>query len=153
MPNENMTRAQLAAMLSRVLNLSAPGMVPEFSDVSADAWYADCVGAITARGFMAGKGSGTFDPNGIVTSQELFCVLSTISEWCSITGKRNAEESFSAYQWMDFYNYPEWAQVSARNMEALGLNVDRENPSASVTRGTAAGMLCQLMETLGMFWF
>lgn len=153
MPNENMTRAQLAAMLSRVLNLSAPGMVPEFSDVPADAWYADCVGAVTARGFMTGKGSGTFDPNGIVTSQELFCVLSTISEWCSMTGKRNAEESFTAYQWMDFYSYPEWAQVSARNMEALGLNVDRENPSASVTRGTAAGMLGQLMETLGMFWF
>lgn len=46
-----------------------------FTDVPADAWYAEAVNALAEGGLVQGVGDGKFDPNGEVTYGELATVL------------------------------------------------------------------------------
>lgn len=151
-PEENLTRAQLAVMLAAALNLSPSEGAPLFTDVAPDAWYADAVSAMTARGFMSGTGNGAFSPDATLTNQELYTVYSAVAAWASMEGYEWAQKEVSAVQWLDFYYYPEWAQGPARNLRELGLAVDEENPGAVVTRGEAAGLLCTLLENIHILW-
>ena len=152
LPEHTLTRAQLSAMLAAAFQLpAAEGRT--FSDVSPDAWYAEAVSAMTARGFLAGTDQGTFEPDRPVTNQELYTVLSAIAAWSSMKGYEVSQTSVTAPQWLEFYNYPEWAQIYARNLDALGVSVDKENPAAPVTRAQTAQALYELMDAIGMFWY
>ncbi len=151
-PELELTRAQLAVMLAAALKLSPGEGAPTFTDVAPDAWYAGAVSAMTARGFMAGTGGGTFSPGATLTNQELYTVYSAVAAWASMEGYEWSGKDVSAVQWLDFYNYPEWAQGPARNLRELGLSVDAENPGTVVTRGEAAGLLCTLLENIHILW-
>ena len=149
-PEAPMTRGELATMLTSALNL--PAGKQTFSDVPENAWYANAVSAIAARGFMKGDGTGAFHPEATLTNQELYTVLSAVAAWASMDGYEWAQKDVSAVQWVEFYAYPEWAQGPARNLDKLGLTVDRENPNIPVTRGDTAGLLCTMLENLHILW-
>lgn len=151
-PEQNLTRAQLCVMLAAALNLPAGDTAPAFSDVAPGAWYADAVSAMASKGFVAGTDLGTFRPDDTLTNQELVTILSAVAAWCNMEGYELAQTNIPASQWLEFHAYPEWAQTAARNLTELGVDVDLENPGATVTRGSAAGMLCQLMERMHMLW-
>ena len=57
-PDRNVTRAQMAAFLSRAYSLPE-GPDPEFLDVPDDAWYASDVAKLAASGITVGCGDGT----------------------------------------------------------------------------------------------
>ena len=57
-PDRNVTRAQMAAFLSRAYDLP-PGTDPDFSDVPDDAWYAADVASLAASGITVGCGDST----------------------------------------------------------------------------------------------
>ena len=57
-PDDPVTRAQMAVFLSRAYKL-AEGPDPDFSDVSAGAWYASDVARLAASGITKGCGDGT----------------------------------------------------------------------------------------------
>ncbi len=74
-PNTPMTRAEMAALLTRGLDLpSAP--TSEFSDVPADAWYGDAVSRLAAAGITRGCAPGLFCPGSVVTRAEMALFLS-----------------------------------------------------------------------------
>ena len=56
-PHGSVTRAQMAAFLSRAYNL-ADGPDPGFADVAADAWYAADVARLAGSGITRGCGDG-----------------------------------------------------------------------------------------------
>ena len=153
LPDNVMTRAELAAVLTAAFQLPESRSSLSFSDVSPDAWYAGAVSAMTARGFLTGTGEGRFEPDRPLTNQELYTVLSALSQWASMEAVEAAREPYTAYQWLDYYQYPEWAQEHTRNLYSLGVEVDRETPNAYVTRGQCAQTLYELMEAMGMFWY
>ena len=64
-PHDNVTRAQMAAFLSRAFKLP-DGPDPGFADVPATAWYAADVAKLAASGMTGGCGDGT----GFCPSQE-----------------------------------------------------------------------------------
>ena len=67
-PESSVTRAQLAAMLSRTFGLSGSG-TGGFSDVNETDWFAPYVSAAAEYGFMTGS-DGMFRPNDVITRQE-----------------------------------------------------------------------------------
>lgn len=80
--DENMTRAQAARIIALVFELDldhAPAN-PTFSDVGTNHWAYDAVEAAVEAGFINGRGDGTFDPNGLVTHQELAVMLALAYE-------------------------------------------------------------------------
>lgn len=149
-PGRTMTRAEFASMLYTSLNL--PESVGNFSDVDPHTWYAGAVNAVAARGFMSGTGNGTFSPDAPLTNQEFYTVCSAVAAWANLDGYEWSQKDVSAVQWAEFYAYPEWAQTPARNLDKLGVEVDREDPTAPVTRGDAAGLLCTLFENIHILW-
>lgn len=149
-PGRTMTRAELASLLCTALNLPESGGT--FSDVDPQAWYAGAVNAVAARGFMSGTGNGTFSPDAPLTNQEFYTVCSAVAAWANLDGYEWSQKDVSAVQWAEFYAYPEWAQGPARNLDKLGVEVDREDPTAPVTRGDAAGVLCTLFENIHILW-
>ena len=65
-PNGSCTRAQSVTFLYRALG-TAPTTVNGFTDVAADAFYADAVAWAVESGITLGTGDGTFSPNATCT--------------------------------------------------------------------------------------
>ena len=141
---------EFASMVASALNLRAPSQ-SYFSDVPEDAWYADGVNAMAAKGFFAGDGS-TFRPEDTITYEEMVTVLSSVAAWASLDGYELAQKNLSAGEWGNYYQFSEWAQTSARNLDALGALVGDQQPGDAGTRETAAGLLCALMEATHLIW-
>ena len=73
-PDSEMTRAEAAAVFVNLLGLQDTAGAQAFSDIPADAWYADAIAKASAAGIMSGVGGGMADPNGTVT-REMFFVM------------------------------------------------------------------------------
>ena len=83
-PNRNMTRAEMAAFLSRAFNLP-DGPDAGFSDVPDDAWYAADVARLKVSGITVGCGDGTiFCPSRITTRAEMATFLKRAIDYGSI---------------------------------------------------------------------
>ena len=75
-PDGYVTRAQMAAFLSKALDLSIqPCKSEPFSDVSTDAWYCPYVQAIKNANLTTGYPDGTYRPDGYVTRAEMAVFL------------------------------------------------------------------------------
>ena len=78
-PNGSITRAEAAAMLSRLLNIEAIGSAakPQFTDTDSS-WYNKAINAVVFRGIMKGYPDGRFRPNAPITRAEFTQMISTI---------------------------------------------------------------------------
>jgi ketosteroid isomerase-like protein len=76
-PDENLTRAEFAAMLMRVLDPPDTRTCAPFPDVPRGAWYAEVVQRACRSGFMQGDPEGTFRPNHFMTRTEAIAALVT----------------------------------------------------------------------------
>ena len=75
-PDDSVTRAQMAVVLSRAYGLP-DGPDPAFSDIPAGAWYATGVAGLAVSGVTQGCGDGTvFCPDDSVTRAQMAVVLS-----------------------------------------------------------------------------
>lgn len=73
-PNGQLTCAQLATILSRLLKLSAAPNAG-FSDNTADAWYFDSINRCAAAGILKGNGDGTVTPSAPITRERAMVML------------------------------------------------------------------------------
>ena len=73
-PNDNMTRAQAARMFYNLLLVKDVPVTTTFTDVPADAWYAEAVNTLASLGIIAGIGNNQFAPNRTITRAE-FAVI------------------------------------------------------------------------------
>ncbi|MEW6540762.1 MAG: S-layer homology domain-containing protein [Bacillota bacterium] len=75
-PNQNVTRAQFAALLIRTLGITEQAAKGgRFTDVAAQAWYAGAVETAAAAGLVGGYPDGGFAPNANITRQELAAMV------------------------------------------------------------------------------
>ena len=73
-PSQNMTRAEAAQMFYALLLDKNVAHTVSFSDVPADAWYAEAVNTLASLGMINGYPDGTFRPDAPITRAE-FCVI------------------------------------------------------------------------------
>ncbi|MBM7703999.1 C40 family peptidase [Metabacillus iocasae] len=74
-PNESITRAEVAALLAKSLNLSMSNRKQTFKDVSSSHWAVGAINALRSKGIMSGDQSGNFRPNERLTRAQLSKVL------------------------------------------------------------------------------
>lgn len=86
-PGDRVTRAQMAAFLSRALDLRATSGI-RFSDVPAAYTFAGDIDRLATAGITLGRGDGTFDPNGTVTRGQMAAFLSRGLELTATSGVR-----------------------------------------------------------------
>lgn len=137
-PNGNITRAEAAAMLARLLNIEAIGSSakPNFKDTKS-AWYNKAINAVVARGIMKGYPDGRFRPNAPITRAEFTQMISTIDNkpygiapFVDVKGHWAERAIGSEYQAKRITGYPD------------GLF----RPDANITRAEAAVILNKIFE-------
>ncbi|MFR9296091.1 MAG: S-layer homology domain-containing protein [Aedoeadaptatus pacaensis] len=72
-PQGAMTRAEVATIMTRILNLKVENA--RFNDVTSGAWYNGYVGAVQAAGISSGYPDGTFGGERTVTRAELVVIV------------------------------------------------------------------------------
>ncbi|MBB6733192.1 S-layer homology domain-containing protein [Cohnella zeiphila] len=82
-PNVAFTRAQVAAILSRVADLQTTGTAPSFPDVKAKHWASAAISKVAASGLMVGMPDGTFKPDQKISRAELAAI---IARWKKLEG-------------------------------------------------------------------
>ena len=124
-PDAPVTRAEASAMICRLMGFEMSG-VSEFSDVPADEWYSDPIGAISEIGMVNGYDDGTFRPDNNITYHEMlklaYCLL----------GQPNT--------WYD-------SVVSMAVAEGLTNELNSFVDNAAVTRGDMCILLSKLLDT------
>ena len=124
----------------------------QFSDVDSNSWYAWAIAVVDKMGFLTGYEDGTFGPDDPLTYEQLVTALSAAAAWASMDGYALAQGVLNAGQELAYQDWAEWARIPARNLAQLGALPEGLTPTALVDRGTAAGMLCRLMESIGLIW-
>ena len=77
-PERNVTRAEFSKMIASVLKIS--GGNSQFSDVTADAWYAPYINALADSGIVKGS-DGKFMPDMPITRQDAAVILKRAMEY------------------------------------------------------------------------
>lgn len=140
-PQQQLTRAQFAAMLVRALHLEADHNTAVFRDVDSTAWYASAVAAASQHGLVNGKGNGMFAPNEVVTRQEMAAMLLRAYGGNETAAKASApkdQEQISA-----------WAVEMVEEALSLGLMKGRTDgsfaPKGATTRAESAQAILNLL--------
>ncbi|NIK69490.1 Ig-like domain-containing protein [Paenibacillus sp. BK720] len=74
-PSQKLTRAELAAIIARLLNGGSTTLKAEFKDVPSTQWASGYIRIVTDSGIFKGFADGTFRPNQPVTREELATVM------------------------------------------------------------------------------
>ena len=90
-PDELVTRAQMAALVVRTLNIenAESNKVQKFNDVAADNWASGWIATATDRGILNGTGNGNFDPDLNVTymqAAKMLVCAAGYEDWASRNG-------------------------------------------------------------------
>lgn len=74
MPNQNLTRAQMATVITRAFGAADKGDLSGFADVKSSDWFSDSLAKAYQMGVIKGS-NGTMSPNSAITRQEVFVIL------------------------------------------------------------------------------
>ena len=144
-PDEQMTRAQFASILSGGFPTSAVREPGTFSDVPADHWAAGAISSAYAKGFLSGYDDGTFGPEKPITRME---VLLSLTSGLGIDTSGANSEALSAFA--DRGEIPDWATaaIAAATDSQLVVNypnVTQLNPNRNATRAEIAAIAYQAL--------
>lgn len=142
-PNGQLTCAQLATILARLLKLPA-AKDAGFIDNPADAWYYDAINRCAAAGILKGNGDGTVTPEAPITRERAMVMLARA---LGIEPLRNP----------DLTRYTDAAQVSAYAqgyVAALieagivgGVTADELAPQDNINRASTVTILDRAIST------
>ncbi|MEK3883507.1 S-layer homology domain-containing protein [Paenibacillus sp. PL2-23] len=142
-PEDEVTRAEFAAMLVRALGIKPSAAEALFGDVPADSWFAGAAAQVQAYGLMEGYEDGVFHPEATMTRQQAMVILGRA---LALTGLHvDADDSSSALlPFADRSQLAAWAEQAAATAIAAGV-VQGYNgkllPGEAVSRAEAAVML------------
>lgn len=78
MPDDNITRAQMAAIIVRAFGASVEADISVYPDVSADKWYYSEFAKAVSMGAFSGTDDGKLNPDSFITFQECFTVVKRV---------------------------------------------------------------------------
>ncbi len=146
-PKAALTRAQLAAILSRAMKTGAGdvSVLDNFTDADKNAWYAGAMAKAVELNILYGDGDSIY-PDRPVTRQELFAILVRAF---AVTG--GDESTLASYN--DAGNISSWAKAAISAMIAQGYASGYEDktlrPTQQVTREEFAQLLYRMQEFYG----
>lgn len=148
-PNANLTRGMLVQILYN-LEGKPKGTAANFSDVQADAWYAEAVGWAASNKVVTGYADGTFRPNAAVTREQAAAILYRYAQSKGIdvsVGENTNILSYVDVQQASEYAIPalQWA-VGAGVLN--GKNGGRLAPTGTAARAEIAAIMQRWCENI-----
>ncbi|MBR7141978.1 MAG: S-layer homology domain-containing protein [Clostridia bacterium] len=149
-PDEILTRAMMMQVMYNLEGKPAVTTSAGFTDVPADASYADAVNWAASINLTAGKSDVLFDPNGVVTRQEIACFLYRYAQYKGV----NVSVKGSLANYTDGDTTASWAKTAMEwalgNTLFSGYPDGSLKPTNSATRVEVAQVaMCYCQNILG----
>ena len=148
-PNETMTRAEFAAIITRGLGLPEV-TTTAFNDVPASAWYFRAVGTAFFYEIVNGVTPTTFNPHGTITRQEAAVMVARAARLAGMHTEFSTAETINILAMFgDYRTAANWAWGSLAFCYLEGILDDYEfyiQPHIAITRGEIAEMLYRLLD-------
>ncbi len=144
-PKANITRAEMAAVLVRLLGASEPCDLSAYTDVDPDAWYCRELSCAVNAGIFGGVSATSMQPNAPITREQAIVVLSRAFGITDLS--REAYKEFT-----DSGKVSSWARDAMSAMKKQGLANGYEDgsfhPQSSITRAEVAQLLFNLFDCI-----
>ncbi|MBA9087186.1 putative phosphodiesterase [Fontibacillus solani] len=145
-PKGEVTRAEFAVMLARMLNMQGNGATLEFTDnASIGAWAKEGIAQAVQAGIVNGYGDGSFRPNARISRTEM---VTMIANALGIVDNAKARTAFA-----DDAEIPAWAKSAvAATVESgivQGVSGNKFAPKQTATRAEAAVILLKALAFVG----
>ena len=140
--SENLTRAQMAAIVTRAFGTNGKADISSFGDVNTGDWFYDAMASSVLMGAFQGDGVN-LNPNANITRQEAFTVLARLFTLSG--GDQSVLNSYT-----DGAQVADWAKDSMASMVAAGYvkgSDNKLNPTSSITRAEFAQVMDNLVKT------
>ncbi len=139
-PEGKLTRAHIAAIVTRAFGATYEADMSAYTDVPADAWYYQPIARAVGMGIMANR--GMIKPNEEITRQEAFLILASALNLCGDEGNLSALDNFSDKAEISEYAKAQIADMAARGY-VKGKNGKME-PNSKLTRAEFAALFSQI---------
>ena len=140
-PNANVTRAEMAAILSRIINGKAASETFSFTDVPA--WASDAIRLVAGLGIMSGSPNGDFRSDKPITRAEMATILSRLLPYAAVDN----ETASASAGFTDTAGH--WAEALIRQAQAAGFMkgfVDGSfKPNQALSRAETVAILNKLI--------
>jgi S-layer homology domain len=149
-PDQSVTRAQIANIVSRTFDLTTDQKSLQFSDVEGGYWARESIDEVVKGGFMTGFPNNTFSPNAPVTRAQ---ALTTLVTGLGLQPPTNKQAALSRYT--DATKIPTWATdkvaaATAGNLVVNYPNLQQLNPDQPTTRAELSAMIYQALAKEGV---
>ena len=145
LPDVNITRAEVTALLNK---LDLPPVTQEtgtFSDVPEGEWYYEAIHNAVKSGLVSGYKDHTFQPQKSISRFEAISIVSRMAD--------SEESSNIRLPYNDSVIIPAWVDVAVKNLYAAGIinTYDGNNISGNtpITRAEMVRMLDKMMRIYG----
>ncbi|PFF37605.1 S-layer protein [Bacillus cereus] len=143
-PEKEITRAEAATMMAKILNLPIDkDAKPSYTD-SQDHWATSIIAAVEKAGVVKGKGGGKFDPDGKIDRVSMAAMLVPAFKLdTKVTG--TPETKFKDLE-------DSWGKAKANILVELGISVgtgDKWEPNKTVTKAEAAQFIAKTDKQFG----
>lgn len=139
-PLEEITRAEVAALLAKSLKLNMSSRTQNFKDVPASHWANGAINAVRSAGVMQGGQDGNFRPEDVLTRAQLSAVLVRAFELNSSSGATDFTDVESGH----------WAHDYIEKLSASGITTGYADqtfkPEDDVNRSQFAAFLYRGLE-------
>ncbi len=146
-PKANITRAEVAAILVRALNLDTKPAVGKFTDVASGKWYAKEVEAAANAGIIDGIGNNKFAPETEVTREQIATMIYRALEY-----KQGKIVVTPPMTFKDTKNISAFATTGVAVTAHKGIVLGSDNmfmPKDKATREQVSVMIYRMLEALG----
>lgn len=144
-PNDTVTRAEMAKMISGVFLTEEPSGENPFSDVSDTDWSCEFIKKAYASGIITGYDGGTFGPNDEITRQDAAVMLYRAAKKFNIEFYTEITKYFADED--EFANYAKEAISNMYNMGFInGVGDNRFAPNEKTTRAQTAKIIYTMIQ-------
>ncbi|MFJ7841019.1 S-layer homology domain-containing protein [Lysinibacillus sphaericus] len=142
-PNQDITRAQFAAIIVRALGLKTDDLTSHYADVTTEAWYASYINAASEYKLIQGYSNGHFGPNDKITRQQAMTILARallLTDIDTTISEQEAATILAAF--IDEGQIAEYAKSPIAVAVKTGLVTGKANktiaPTANISRAEVA---------------
>ncbi|MGG1514270.1 S-layer homology domain-containing protein [Paenibacillus oryzisoli] len=148
-PDKAITRAELAALLTRTLGLAPSASEPGFTDTTGSEWYAANVQTAVEAGIITGYEDGSFRPEQTITREEMAVMLNRA---LAFAGYQEAAGDSKPINFGDQVRIQPWAASAVEQLAQLqlmdGVNGGAFEPEQAATRAQVAVVLKRMLQVL-----
>ena len=141
-PSTQLSRAMMVQILYNLEDRPAAAESAAFTDVAADAWYADAVNWAAGEGIVSGYGNGKFGPDDLITREQMANMLYYYAQWAGLEPSAGAD-ALQGFQ--DAGQVSSWASDAVSWAVSSGLISGTGNqtlaPTATATRAEVAQIM------------